>query len=141
MFYKENSLKYEDYFNLRQCVGWNNFSREQTLRALENSLYDIIAVNNERVIGMGRLIGDGLYYIIVDIVVAPEYQGKGIGSELIKRLLDYADSQTPFGSRTSVQLIAEKGKEGFYEKLGFKKIPHEYCGSGMRKIIHKEAFD
>lgn len=141
MFYKENSLKYEDYFNLRQGVGWNNFSREQTVRALENSLYDIIAVNNERVIGMGRLIGDGLYYIIVDIVVAPEYQGKGIGSELIKRLLDYADSQTPFGSRASVQLIAEKGKEGFYEKLGFKKIPHEYCGSGMRKIIHKEAFD
>jgi GNAT superfamily N-acetyltransferase len=141
LFYKENSLKYEDYFNLRQGVGWNNFSREQTVRALENSLYDIIAVNNERVIGMGRLIGDGLYYIIVDIVVAPEYQGKGIGSELIKRLLDYADSQTPFGSRASVQLIAEKGKEGFYEKLGFKKIPHEYCGSGMRKIIHKEAFD
>jgi hypothetical protein len=53
--------------------------------------------------------------------------------------LDYTDSQTPSGSRASIQLIAEKGKEEFYEKLGFKKIPHEHCGSGMRKIIHKEA--
>ncbi len=92
MCYIENSLQYEDYFNLRQRAGWNNWSKEQTIRALKNSLYDIIAVDN-RVIGMGRLLGDGLYYIIVDIVAAPEYQGKGIGSELIKRILDYADSQ------------------------------------------------
>lgn len=139
MYYKENSLQYSDYFNLRQSVGWNNLSQEQTIHALKNSLYDIIAVDHDRVIGMGRLLGDGLYYIIVDVVVIPEYQGKGIGSELIKRILDYADNQTPTGSRASIQLISEKGKESFYEKMGFKKIPHEYCGSGMRKIIHKEG--
>lgn len=138
MFYKENSLQYEDYFNLRQCIGWDNLSQEQTIRALKNSLYDIIAIDNERVIGMGRLIGDGLYYIIVDVIVIPEYQGKRIGSELIKRILDYAYNQTPSGSRASIQLISESGKEPFYEKMGFKKIPHENCGSGMRKIIHKE---
>lgn len=40
------------------------------------------------------------------------------------------------GGRVSIQLIAEKGKEGFYEKMGFKKIPHENCGSGMRKVIY-----
>ena len=118
MSYIENSLQYEDYFNLRQRVGWNNWSKEQTIRALKNSLYDIIAVDNG-VIGMGRLLGDGLYYIIVDIVVAPEYQGKGIGSELIKRFLDYADSQTPSGSRASIQLIAENVNEGFYEIFCF----------------------
>lgn len=138
MFYKENSLQYEDYFNLRQSVGWNNLSKEQTICALKNSLFDIIAIDNECVVGMGRLLGDGLYYIIVDVIVIPEYQGKGIGSELIKRILDYANNQTPVGSRASVQLISEKGKEFFYEKMGFKKIPHEHCGSGMRRIIHKE---
>ena len=138
MTYEENMLKYDDYFNLRKSVGWNNFSEEQTLRALKNSLYDIIAVDNENVIGMGRLIGDGLYFTVVDIVVTPEYQGKGIGRELIKRILDYADNQTPPGSRASIQLISEKGKESFYEKAGFKKLPHQYCGFGMRKVIHKE---
>jgi Predicted acetyltransferase len=139
MTYKENTLQYGDYFKLRESVGWNNFSKEQIIRALENSLYDIVAVDNEHVVGMGRLIGDGLYYTVVDIVVSPEYQGKGIGSELIKRILDYADSQTPSGGRASIQLIAEKGKEPFYEKMGFKKIPHEYCGAGMRKVIHKKG--
>ncbi|WMJ88505.1 GNAT family N-acetyltransferase [Anaerocolumna sp. MB42-C2] len=118
--------------------NYRPFSEEQTIRALENSLYNIIAVDDKDVVGMGRLIGDGLYFTVVDIVVAPEYQGKGIGSELIKRILNYADSQTPPGGRASVQLISEKGKESFYEKAGFKKIPHQYCGFGMRKVIHKE---
>ena len=118
--------------------NYRPFSEEQTIRALENSLYNIIAVDDKDVVGMGRLIGDGLYFTVVDIVVAPEYQGKGIGSELIKRILNYADNQTPPGGRASVQLISEKGKESFYEKAGFKKIPHQYCGFGMRKVIHKE---
>lgn len=34
-------------------------------------------------------------------------------------------------------VIAEKRKEAFYETLGFKRIPHEFCGSGMRKVIYK----
>lgn len=50
-------------------------------------------------------------------------------------LLNYVDRNTPSGGRSSVQLIAEKGKESFYIKKGFKMIPHEFCGSGMRKII------
>jgi len=35
-------------------------------------------------------------------------------------------------------VIAEKGKESFYEALGFKRIPHEFYVSGMRKVIYKE---
>lgn len=46
-------------------------------------------------------------------------------------------SQIPFSERANIQLIADKGKESFYEKMGFKKIPHENCGSGMRKVIYK----
>ena len=29
----------------------------------------------------------------------------------------------------------EKGKETFYQKMGFKLIPHDYCGSCMRKVF------
>ena len=53
-------------------------------------------------------------------------------------LLKYVDNHTPVGGRSSIQLISEKGKEPFYESLGFKRIPHEFCGSGMRKIVYKE---
>ncbi len=83
------------------------------------------------------MTGDGLYYLIVDIVVQPDHQKKGIGSTIIDMMIDYVDRETPIGGRSSVQLTAEKGKETFYEKRGFKLIPHEHCGSGMRKIIRK----
>lgn len=115
-----------------------NFSEDQTVKTLQNSQYDVIAVDNNKVIGMGRLIGDGLYYVIADVVVQPKYQMQGIGTSLMYMIIDYVDSNTPLGGRASIQLTCEKGKEHFYEKMGFLKIPNEFCGSGMRKIIHKD---
>lgn len=137
MEYKENVLCYEDYCSLRESVGWMNFSKRQTENALAHSFYTITAVENNHTVGMGRLIGDGLYFVVVDIVVQPAYQKNGIGSEILNRIIEYVDKVTPVGGRSSVQLIAEKGKEVFYEKLGFKVIPHDFCGSGMRKVIRK----
>ncbi len=137
MEYRENCLKLDDYRSLRESVGWQNFSKEQAFSALGNSVYDITVVNDDTTIAMGRLIGDGLYYLIVDVVVRPEFQGKGIGSTIIDMLLEYVNSNLTEGSRASVQLISEKGKEDFYIKKGFKTIPHEYCGSGMRKVVRK----
>lgn len=135
--YKENELSYEEYVYLRSSVDWMNFSEEQQKKAIQNSLYTVTAVEQEKTIGLGRLIGDGMYYLIVDVVVHPEYQGQGIGSQMIDMLLQYVEKETPIGGRSSVQLIAEKGKEAFYLRKGFKLIPHEYCGSGMRKVIRK----
>lgn len=137
MEYNENKLTYEEYISLRSSVGWNNFSAEQALKSVENSLYDITVVDNNQTIAMGRLIGDGTYYMVVDIVVKPGYQRIGIGSQIIDMILNYIDTNTPIGGRSSVWLIAEKGKEEFYLKKGFKLIPHEFCGSGMRKVIKK----
>ncbi len=135
--FKENVLGYEDYCRLRESVGWQLFSEEQTQKALSNSLYTVIAVDDDQAVGMGRLIGDGMYYMIADIVVQPDYQRRGIGSKIVNRIIEYVDQATPSGGRSSIQLIAEKEKELFYEKMGFKVIPHECCGSGMRMVIRK----
>lgn len=137
MEYKENALCYEDYCKLRESAMWLLFSKEQTQKALNNSLYTVIAVKDNQTIGMGRLIGDGMYYMIADIVVHPNYQKQGIGTKIVSMIIEYVDRATPIGGRSSIQLIAEKGKETFYEKMGFKIIPHEFCGSGMRKVIRK----
>lgn len=137
MRYMENVLCYEDYSKLRESVGWMLFSKEQTQMALMNSLYTVIAVKDSQTVGMGRLTGDGMYYMIVDIVVQPNYQKQRIGTKIVNMIIEFVDKETPIGGRSSIQLIAEKGKETFYEKLGFKIIPHEFCGSGMRKVIRK----
>lgn len=137
MDYKENTLSYEDYCRIRQSVGWTNFSKTQTEKSLEKSLYTVVANSDGQAVGMGRLIGDGMYYMIVDIVVLPTYQKMGIGSTILNMIVDYVNRETPIGGRSSIQLIAEKGKEKFYEKRGFKVIPHDFCGSGLRKVVRK----
>ena len=137
MEYQENVLCYEDYCRLRESVGWTNFSKEQTQAALSNSLYTVAVFENSQAVGMGRLIGDGMYLVIADIVVNPVYQGKGIGSKIVSMLIEYTTKELPDGGRTSIQLISEKGKEPFYEKLGFKRTPNDFCGSGMKMVIRK----
>ena len=69
-------------------------------------------------------------------MIAPEYQGRGIGKAVAEKLLAYAQSRLPPGGRTSVQLIAAGGKEDFYEKLGFRKMPGGGCGFALRRVLH-----
>lgn len=113
MEYQENVLCYEDYCRLRESVGWTNFSKEQTQAALSNSLYTVAVFENSQAVGMGRLIGDGMYLVIADIVVNPVYQGKGIGSKIVSMLIEYTTKELPDGGRTSIQLISEKEKSRF----------------------------
>ena len=128
--YRENELCYEDYRALRTLAGWETHSEEQTRRALAAALYDVTAVEDGRAVAMGRLVGDGLYDVIAGVVVAPEYQGRGIGKAVAEKLLAYAQSRLPPGGRTSVQLIATEGKEGF------RKMPGGGCGFALRRVLH-----
>lgn len=59
MKYMENVLSYENYYKLRESAGWTNFSKTQAQNSLNNSLYSVIAVENNETVAMGRLIGDG----------------------------------------------------------------------------------
>ena len=95
MEYKENGLSFEDYCQLRESVDWLLFSKEQTQEALNNSLYTVTAVEDNQTVGMGRLIGDGMYYMIVDIVVHPIYQKKGLGTNITNMLVEYVKNRTP----------------------------------------------
>ncbi len=123
MEYLENALCYAGYCRLRESVGWTTPSQEQARAALRNSLYSVAVLENGQAVGMGRLIGDGMYLLMVDLVVAPAYQGKGIGRKIVGMLIAYAAKALPDGGQISIQLVSEKGTEPFYEKLGFTPIP------------------
>ena len=137
MEFKENVLTVELYRELRSCVGWKNFDDLQIKKALSRSLYSIVVIDEDKPIGMGRVVGDGIYNTVCDVIVNPDYQGKGIGTEIMNRLLRYLDEQILENEKSSVQLIAEKGKEPFYKRFGFESVPNATSGSGMRKIICK----
>ena len=133
----ENFITPQEYNELRDKVNWKTIDIIRTEKALQESKYVKKVVLNNKPIAMGRAISDGMYVLIVDIVVIPEYQNKGIGKMVINRLLEEIEKDTKDGDATSITLIAVSGKEGFYEKCGFIKLPHGETGHAMRKRIEK----
>ena len=61
----------------------------------------------------------GLNYYIKDVVVRPDYQGKGIGTMLIHELMRYVNQNGIKGTGIFVELCAMPDKIPFYERFGF----------------------
>lgn len=131
----DNQLTAEDFIRLKTATGFMRRPLEQADRAIRNGLFNVTAVCDGEVVGMGRLVGDGaMYWYLQEIIVLPEYQGKGIGKSIVSRLLEHIRENTIPGTGVEVGLTAVKGKEPFYEKFGFS------CGSsGMKKWIEADA--
>ncbi len=124
---KEKIPTIEEYQLLRNSVGWSKVSDNAVEISLKNSIFSVCALLNEKVIGFGRIIGDfGIYYYIQDVMIFPRYQKKGIGSQIMDKLMDFlekhADETAFFG------LMAAKGNSRFYEPYGFKKRPDDAPG-------------
>lgn len=102
-------------------------------KSLEKTVYGVSVYDDDNIIGSGRIVGDGgLCYYIQDIMVLKTYQKKGIGSEIVKLLMDYLEENAPYNSY--VGLMAAKGLEGFYSRYGFISRPNEYFGPGMTQF-------
>lgn len=134
--YHEEVPDVETYFELRKAVDWAVFSEEQAKKALDCAAFAIIAKDGDRTVAMGRVIGDGMYYRICDVVVRPEYQGQKIGATMLDKLVNLCIKDAPENSRISVDLIAALGKDPFYIKQGFKALPNENCGPALRKVFY-----
>ena len=102
-------------------VGWGDRSPEQLEYAFGRSSFVRFAYDENQLVGMGRTVDDGVYYgWIVDLAILPEYQGKGIGSFILKEL---ENDLRPF---VTTMLTAAKGKAGFYENLGWQRQSASY---------------
>ena len=64
MEFKENAITPEIYHELRSSVEWMNFNVEQTAQGLSRSLYSLVVFDEQKPVGMGRVVGDGIYNII-----------------------------------------------------------------------------
>ncbi|WP_246117111.1 GNAT family N-acetyltransferase [Shouchella miscanthi] len=107
------------YNELRLEAGMSGKSLEAAEIGLRNSLYAVTLYDDEVLIGMGRIIGDGgAFFQIVDIAVKPTYQGNGLGRVIMEHLTNYLDQNTLPGSYVS--LIADGEAEHLYKKFAFK---------------------
>jgi ribosomal protein S18 acetylase RimI-like enzyme len=82
-----------------------------------NSRFKCFIYNNNQLIGVGRALADGLdCSYICDVAIHPEFQGIGLGRKIIEQLIHVSKDHK------KIILYANPGKEGFYDKLGFKKM-------------------
>jgi len=113
------NLPIDQLHKLFVSVGWSPDSplpdglKKGFMQSWIHSTLVVSAWDDERLIGAVRVLSDTIFRsIIYDLLVSPEYQGKGIGSELIRRCKShFPDSEWLVG--------CDKKNSGFYKKIGF----------------------
>ena len=132
----ENELSADLFYELYISVGWEPPLKEQIAVALNNTIAAFTVYDDNNPVAMARLIGDGgMSYYIKDFAVIPTEQKKGIGTMLMKHIENYIIKNLKPNWAVSLELISSKGKEPFYEKMGFEARPCEWDGAGMFKMV------
>lgn len=108
----------EEILGLYASLGWTNYTdKPEMLRnAYLNSLKIYGAYVDDKLIGIIRVVGDGYSVIFIqDLLVHPEFQRKGVGTLLLKKVLCEYDSVY------QKHLITEDTEKTtlFYKSLGF----------------------
>ena len=117
---KHNELSAEEFIYLWESVWGPGPSLEQTKLAMEHTLFRVSVYDGYNIVAMARMIGDmGLDYFIKDVIVHPDYQGRGVGQRLIEELLEFIRSNGVKGTSVYVELAAMPDKVPFYERFGF----------------------
>lgn len=101
---------------------WNDFlDLDEVQLHLDTSLWLASAWQRDELIGYARLAGDGrIWAEISDVLVRSDYQGRGLGTELVARLVHQIRRFDPY----FVQVTPIGDREArLYEKFGFCEIP------------------
>ncbi len=99
---------------------WSHAREPERLRiAVERADLALVAVDGEEVVGFIRTMSDGAFAVyIADILVTPDRQRQGLGRRLLAAVLDHY----PVGHFHHQVLIAERGADGFYRRLGLSPV-------------------
>jgi len=131
--YRTTSPDPTAFFDLFETTEWNEAYRaspDELARANAASWRTLSAFEGDRLVGFGRVVGDGvLHATVFDLIVHPTHRGRGIGSEILCRLIDECRR---YGIR-DVQLFAARGKRSFYEQHGFTARPDDAPGMELRR--------
>ena len=134
--FKETAPDSRVYARLFETTGWNDSYQVDELglgTAISNSWFTLSVYNDENeLVGFGRVVSDGvLYAFICDMIVAPAHQNRGIGSKILKKLIQQCKKA---GIRV-LWLFAAADKSGFYQKHGFKDRPQNTPGMQLNLNI------
>ena len=108
----------EEILSLYSAVGWVAYTenKDALRKSYENSLLTLAAYEGDTLLGIIRAVGDGATIVFIqDILVYPAYQRQGIGSALLRALLDC------FQNVRQIELATDNTPKtvAFYKFLGF----------------------
>lgn len=110
--------------NLYNDANWTAYTKDpdRLVEAINNSMYVLTAWDNDLLVGLIRLVGDGTTIVYVqDILVLKAYKKQKIGTHLMNKALEQYQQV-----RQTVLLTDDNAEtRGFYESLGF-----ESCDKG-----------
>jgi GNAT superfamily N-acetyltransferase len=104
---------------LARSVGWlDHFDYASMPASLAGSLRGSVVLVDDEVVGMARLVGDGVHYFYLqDVIVRPDHDGNGYATQLVQRLLHWVAAVAP--APAVVGLFASPEARGVYDDLGF----------------------
>ncbi len=102
--------------DLRQSVGWNRMSHDLANEQLHNAFH-LCCFDGERLIGFAAVVSNGVTdAYIQDVMVHPDYQRQGIGTQLMEHVLARLEAD---GMYMVSVVYGEEALLPFYEKFGF----------------------
>lgn len=125
------NFKLDEIVNFYRNVGWTNYLERPDIlkKAYENSLCVLGAYDYDKLVGIIRAVGDAKTIVFIqDIIVLPKYQRKGIGTKLLKTLMDkYKDVY-------QMELLTDNTEKtkAFYRSVGFINSDEVGCVSFIR---------
>ena len=101
--------------SLRESVGWNRME-EELRNPQKTSFYHIAAYEEDELVGYIDCVSNGVTdAYIQDLMVHPKYQGKGVGSELMNKMIEYLKANKIY----MISVIFDESLKSFYERFGF----------------------
>lgn len=109
----DTNLDVVTFLTLVNNVWKGNYESKFVEEALQKTI-NVTAWKDDKLVGCARILSDGYFFgTVPEVLVLPEYQGKGIGKHLMELVWEVCPTSLFFG--------AQPGKEEFFEKLGYTK--------------------
>lgn len=109
------AVSVKELADLRESIGWNRMENEYK-NPLLTSYYHIAVYEKEVLIGYIDCVSNGVTdAYIQDLMVHPDYQRRGIGTELMTIMISYLKQKHIY----MISVVFEENLKPFYEKFGF----------------------
>ena len=131
MTIKEYVYNEDEVFRLYSEAGWVAYTNDMAAlrEGFMNSLLILAAYRDDGLLGLIRVVGDGATIIFIqDILVFPSFQRQGVGSALLRAVLER------YAGVRQIELLTDNTEKtrAFYNSMGFREFSEIGCCGFMK---------